>query len=64
MVRELYYFFDLINMEIMLVSLFFFGVIYLFNIIRFDKRLKIYFSIFNEGYSICYNLLFRFLIIF
>lgn len=55
MVRELYYFFDLINMEIMLVSLFFFGVIYLFNIIRFDKRLKIYFSIFNEGYNICYN---------
>lgn len=63
MARELYHLLDLINMEIMPVSLFFLGVTYPFNIIRFDKRLKIYLSILNEGYSICHNSLFRFLII-
>lgn len=45
MARELYRLLDLINMEIMPVSLFFLGVTYPFNIIRFDKRLKIYLSI-------------------
>lgn len=63
MARELYCLLDLINMEIMPVSIFSPGVTYPFNIIRFDKRLKIYLSILNEGYSICHNSLFRFLII-